>query len=152
MQEMAKLVMLLKKRTFCVCRRDTHTHQVQIRPCQSRAKKAVTSEIPFEKSNTAVFSCASEKPDESSRRFFSERRRGSRQNFFACFRGSRGFPSLFSGTPRVSNSRFYECLNYSSHFARFHSDDVFHSAFAFYDGYDEIKNASLCKTELSSSS
>jgi len=52
------------------------------------AKKAVTSEIPFEKSNTAVFSCASEKPDESSRRFFSERRRGSRQNFFACFRGS----------------------------------------------------------------
>ena len=88
MQEMAKLVMLLKKRTFCVCRRDTHTHQVQIRPCQSRAKKAVTSEIPFEKSNTAVFSCASEKPDESSRRFFSERRRGSRQNFFACFRGS----------------------------------------------------------------
>ena len=57
------------------------------------AKKAVTSEIPFEKmeekSNTAVFSRASEKnPDESSRRLFSERRRGSRQNFFACFRGS----------------------------------------------------------------
>ena len=56
------------------------------------AKKAVRSEIPFDKteqkSNTAVFSRASEKPDESSRRLFSKRRRDSRQNFFAGFRGS----------------------------------------------------------------
>ena len=81
------------KEEYVLCLPKRHAHPPGPDKALSiSAKKAVTSEIPVEKaeekSNTSVFSCASEKPDESSRRLFSERRRGSRQNFFACFRGS----------------------------------------------------------------